>query len=126
VWKLNRSMRPVLDEIWKQEHRINHGWWEQAAVLDLLGYEHDTRPAVRAVETELWRRTEFIDNGFNFHLWDTPAPAHVRFAHATMHPDRAAVMRSWAAGEPIPEPAERCGHRYPTNNCLCSTAAAAA
>lgn len=122
VWKVNREMIPVLHEVWRLTHRIDHGWWEQAALLDLLGYQHDRRPAFPAVDTELRRRTAFIDKGFNFHLWDSPAPEHVRFAHATMHPDRLERMRGWAAGEPIPprSPAP-CKHRYPIRGCVCTT-----
>jgi hypothetical protein len=28
----------LLDAIWHQEHRIHHPWWENTALLDLLGY----------------------------------------------------------------------------------------
>ena len=120
VWYVRKPMVPVLDEVWAQTHRLNHGWWEQAAMLDLLGYQHHFRPAYLSIETPLYHRTHFLDNGFNHHKWDTPGPEHVRFCHATMHADRATVMRQWAAhGAPEAEPMG-CRHRYPIEGCICA------
>src|SRR5262249_6806351 len=40
VWALrsgDRSRR-FLREVWAQEHLVNHKWWEQAAVMQLMGW----------------------------------------------------------------------------------------
>lgn len=41
VWIVQRDPRSLelLEAIWSQEQLINHPWWEQAALLTLLGYE---------------------------------------------------------------------------------------
>lgn len=112
VWFVRRPMIPWLEKAWGLTHRINHGWWEQAAIMDLLGYKVD-RPAGRVQTTELLEHTCWLDHGWNVHAWDTPGPEHPRFMHATMHPDRAAVMREWADGN-VPEvPDLPCRHMYP-------------
>ncbi len=55
--------RAFLDEVWRSEHHVDHGWWENAAVLELLGYS--LRPA-RLVEPTPWlERTKFLDRRFN-------------------------------------------------------------
>jgi hypothetical protein len=37
----------LLEEIWKQEDMINHPWWEQGALIKLLGYEHEYHQNIR-------------------------------------------------------------------------------
>lgn len=117
VWYVTRAMLPVLDEVWGMTHRIDHGWWEQAALMDLMGFQHHFRPAYLSSPTRLFERTHWIDHGFNTHLWDAPGPEHPRFMHATMHPDRVAVMRDWAAGKLPPVPATACRHMYEIPGC---------
>lgn len=99
VWFVRRPMIPILDEIWSMTEFYDHGWWEQAAMLTLLGYRVDPRPTelVTTEPTGLYRRTHWLDNSWNCHRWDLPQPQHVRFQHATMWPERDEVMRSWAA-----------------------------
>jgi hypothetical protein len=54
----------LLDSIWRQEHYIEHRWWENAAVCDLLGYELD--PPRPARETRLLHQTKFISPRWNW------------------------------------------------------------
>ena len=122
VWYVRKPMIPVLDAVWAQTRRLDHGWWEQSALMDLLGF--DFRPGVRAHLAQpsgLYERTHWLDHGWNHHKWDTPGPEYVRIGHASMHEDRAAVMREWAAGN-VPEQLAACGHRYPLEGCLCAAA----
>lgn len=95
IWYVRRPMLPILDEMWALTHHIRHGWWEQAALLELMGY-NDLRPIQRVKETELYARTTFLDAGWNMHLWDRRDPERPRLRHATMWPDRAGIMREWA------------------------------
>jgi galactosyl transferase GMA12/MNN10 family len=96
VWLCRRPMLPYLDVIWASTKWLHHGWWEQAANLELMGYRPDPRPCRLVTPTELYARTFFLDNGFNVHKWDSPQPDQPRFMHATMHENRADVMRGWA------------------------------
>lgn len=55
--------RAFLDQVWALDQYAEHPWWENAAVLDLLGYGLD--PA-RLVEPTPWlRRTKLIDRRWN-------------------------------------------------------------
>lgn len=66
-----------LDELWAADAYAEHRWWENAAVLDLLGYDVE-RP--NPVRPSAWRnRTQFLPNEWNSTVHD-PAP-HPRFRH---------------------------------------------
>ena len=39
VWILKKDMIPILEQVWKMEKYINNCWWEQAALIELMGYE---------------------------------------------------------------------------------------
>lgn len=94
VWLVRRPMLAVLSRMWEMTRYLNHGWWEQAAMLELLGYA-DGRPVQLRAPTGLYERTAFLDPGWNVHPWDANK-SRERILHATMHPDRAATMRRWA------------------------------
>ena len=98
VWFVRKPMAPILEAMWGMTQHLNHGWWEQAAMLELLGYE-DMRsrgiPTHLVQPSELYRRTFWLDNGWNVHPWDDRAD-RPRFMHASMHADRESVMREWA------------------------------
>jgi hypothetical protein len=97
VWYVRAPMLPVLEQLWTMTGYLNHGWWEQAAMLELLGYRG--RPVSRPVHANgLLLHTTFLDAGWNRHLWDTKPAEHVRIQHATVYPNRAETMRSWAEG----------------------------
>lgn len=66
-----------LDALWNADAYVEHRWWENAALLDLLGYDLD-RPA--PVRPSTWRdRTQFLPNEWNSTVHD-PA-SHPRFRH---------------------------------------------
>lgn len=96
LWLVRRPMLPWLERIWAQTSRLEHGWWEQAALMDFLGYTVDERPARLAEQSTLYEHTEWLDPGWNVHRNDVSDLERPRFMHATMHPDRAATMREWA------------------------------
>lgn len=97
VWYLREPMSDVLDEMWKLTDHIDSPWWEQTAMLELLGYDYRQRPVSLFAPTELWDRTHWLETGWNVHINDVYRSPRPRFMHATMHPDRAAVMREWTA-----------------------------
>ncbi len=125
VWFVRHPMIPVLDQLWAQTQRLNHGWWEQAAMMDMLGFRTEPRPAGLVHPSGLYERTHWLDRGWNSHMWDTPGAEQIRIAHASMQDDRATVMRDWAANG-APTPRAECGHRYPLDGCLCEQAMIAA
>lgn len=94
VWLVRRPMIPFLNVAWSLDKYLNHGWWEQAAMHELMGYAG--RPVSCVAQTELLGHTEFLDNGWNVHVWDEPKAERPRIMHATMYQDRLGVMREWA------------------------------
>lgn len=96
VWFVRQRMLPILHDLWAAEQYIDHGWWEQSSMLDLLGYEFDPLPSSLKRPTPLYARTHFLETGWNVHVEDARKSARPRFLHATMYADRAAVMRRWA------------------------------
>lgn len=95
VWLVRRPMIPIFDLLWQRRQYLHHGWWEQAALMSMMGYRVE-HPAGPAEPTELFGRTHFLDPGWNRHIWDIQDTGRVRIQHATMHPDRQAVMSDWA------------------------------
>lgn len=85
VWFVRQSMRPALKRIWLMDRYLDHCWWEQAAVLDLLGYTPNRRPVELVEPSELYWRTHWLGLEWNSHEQADPHPAP-RFAHATCGP----------------------------------------
>lgn len=94
VWLCRRAMKRWLASLWEMHDYRNHPWWEQGALLAAMGYNSWARPIALTEPTELFTRTHFLTTEWNSHPWDEAE--HPRFRHATMHDDRAAVMREWA------------------------------
>lgn len=100
MWVCQQAMIPWLEKVWALDKYLNHGWWEQAALLDVMGYE---RLAVEqfpiqhsGAANELYEHTRWLPGEWNVHIWDNPQPEYKRFQHATMWPNRVEVMREWA------------------------------
>jgi hypothetical protein len=102
VWYVRPAIKPTLRAIWAHDSYLNHGWWEQAALLDLLGYQH--HPARLVEPSELYQHTHWLGLEWNSHEQNDrhPRPA---FAHATAgNLDwRTAVMRHHIARQPAQE-----------------------
>jgi hypothetical protein len=94
VWYLRPPMRPILERMWRMVQYTHHVWWEQAALLDLLGYHG--YPARLTDPTELYARTCWLDLEWNSHEERDRHP-RPRFAHATCGPVqwRHDVMRQY-------------------------------
>jgi hypothetical protein len=52
-----------LDTLWAMDHYVDHQWWENAAICELLGYELD--PPRPARDTPLLARTKLISPRWN-------------------------------------------------------------
>lgn len=75
--------RSFLDDVWARADCVDHPWWENAAILELLGYSL-TSP--RLVRPTTWlRRTRFLDvrwNSIEIDRADRPAFVHRGFFDA--------------------------------------------
>lgn len=89
VWVLrnHRATRRFLDAVWAHTEYLDHHWWENAAVLEELGYQ--VEPRVEIVRPNRMReRVRHVDRGWNSILAD-PAP-HPRVHH---YPGRSREYR---------------------------------
>lgn len=94
VWVVTQAMRPVLAEIWNGKRHLDHPWWEQAAMLEQMGYEVLPGPfALLATPTDLWHRTTWLRPEWNHHPHDTRRVDAPRFLHVTQYADRLGAVR---------------------------------
>lgn len=95
VWILSKAMLPILEQAWRLEKYINHGWWEQAAILELMGYDLSAKSttAKRDKPTPAYENTFFLDATWNHHPQDVARVDTPRFRHVTQYPDRLAAVR---------------------------------
>jgi hypothetical protein len=63
--------------VWDATEYLDHRWWEQAAVMNLLGYDPETGQRVR--ESEWTDGVQWLDKSWNS-IRDDPAP-HPRIRH---------------------------------------------
>jgi hypothetical protein len=84
-----RWARRFLDRVWAAEQYIDHAWWENAAVLDLLGYElpPDLTPPRKLRQTEFDAHVELI--GLE---WNSTAGASLADRPRIRHHGRASDM----------------------------------
>lgn len=95
VWITRPPMIPILKQAWEMEKYLMHGWWEQAAILELMGYQVP-QPTHLIEPTDLYHNTFWLDPAWNVHKWHKPQPEQPKILHATMYPDRIATMKEWA------------------------------
>lgn len=76
VWVLRRDRRTrrFLQRVWRQTQYLDHKWWENAAVLDLLGYRLE--PSVELVRRRrMLDRVQFLDQAWNsIAMHESPHP----------------------------------------------------
>lgn len=79
--------RAFLDAVWAHERFIEHPWWENAAALDLLGYEipEDLTPPRKRRDTRWNERVELIGLEWNSTAGASLAP-HPRIRHTGRGP----------------------------------------
>lgn len=100
VWRLNRDAVPLLHNIAHLEVFWDHGWWEQAALMTLMGYTvppqgskfSDTK--CKCVHPTLWHRNcQFMRLCWNSHPnYRADKPRVVHCSYPSM-PHRIEVMR---------------------------------
>lgn len=83
VWFVRRGMVSWLDRIWERESRVDHPWWEQAAMADLLGYGLDGMRTAGPVEaTELGRVTHYLQQAWNVYAGNAAQVGRPKIRHA--------------------------------------------
>lgn len=97
VWCVTRRMAPLLHSIWMQRTYLNHGWWEQAAVMNEMGFTTDVNKVQHVRDTELHSRTCFLDATWNHHPRHVNNATEPRFRHITAYEDRLAELQRAAA-----------------------------
>lgn len=93
IWLLDKKCLAWFDELWQHNNLPrSYGWWEQNAMLHLLGIETGTNNITIPETSNIpWTK---LDYKWNPHIHDhRKIPKDVRFFHATMFADRAKVMR---------------------------------
>lgn len=89
VWVLrrHRSVQRLLERMWNRTEYVDHEWWENAALLDQLGYRIEPRVEV-ARPSRMRQRVCFLDRAWNSIAIDL-AP-HPRINH---YPGRSQAHR---------------------------------
>lgn len=85
--------RRFLDATWSVTHLVEHPWWEQAAMLHLLGFDVSNPGHTRLAEpTEWYDRIGWLDNRWNSIPDDWNPSACVRHYAGMSQHDRVARM----------------------------------
>jgi len=128
VFLVRRSafVADLLDAIWKQDDLIDHNWWENAALLRLLGFSLE--PTYERVADSPWMaRVSELDLRWNSvpEYCESPRPAinhHARADHGlferrlkAMQADRIAVMGPASTALPIRSAGDSTRLRKATN-----------
>lgn len=101
VWRLHTGARELLQTMWKLEGFMNHGWWEQAALMTLMGYcvppegHHFPDTKCRNVyRTNWYDACQFMRLAWNSHPnYRAEKPRVVHCSYPDM-PRRLEVMRA--------------------------------
>jgi len=98
VWVVAQPMLPVLVDVWNAEHCVDHPWWEQAALLEQMGYLVDGVRSTLDKPTTLYELTKFLHPTWNHHPSDRRRVDAPRFLHVTQYADRLGTIRSLCGG----------------------------
>ena len=98
VWVVSKPMVPVLEQAWAAGEDVHHPWWEQAAIMRLMGYAVEAGPRGRLdTPTTLYERTTFLGPEWNHHPADENKTNAPNFVHVTQYADRLGTIRDLAA-----------------------------
>jgi hypothetical protein len=83
VWLVRRDMRPYLNRVWAMKQYIDHPWWEQAALIDLMGFSlRGVMSRAPKKANELYARTFLLPAHWNVGKENTALDSHPRMRHA--------------------------------------------
>lgn len=95
-----RGLADTFNFIWanKREQYLNHPWWEQAAMLEQLGYSvahtGDCQQSRRISGSPLLDKTTILHPKWNHHPYDSAGVEDPNFVHVTMYADRVGAVRA--------------------------------
>ena len=96
VWFLDRSMLCALMTCAMHDGFVHHKWWEQAAILDLMGFSESDGRCRHETATPLYEGTQWLDESWN--VWrGSPSSVRPRFVHACgVKDDRLGYLKGLA------------------------------
>lgn len=98
VWLLRRPMLSVLASVAMVDAVVHHRWWEQAAILALMGFTEADGLCTHTLATPLYADTAWLDESWN--VWrGSPDDTAVRFRHACGLAGEARIgaIKEWAS-----------------------------
>ena len=96
VWLVRKAMLPYLQQAWDLTEYIHHKWWENAAIIDLMGFD-PAHPVCPAIPNELLSHTHRLENWWNSTQVDQWAVHPARINHiAACYSNKTEVMAVWA------------------------------
>lgn len=101
VWFLNKSSMKWLQQLKNfNSFRRSNSWWEQAALLHMLGMNPDSEKLILPEKSPIqWTSLDYI---WNPHINDhRKIPQDTRFFHATCFPNRYGIMKNIIEQIPI-------------------------
>ena len=76
---------------------MHHPWWEQAAIMRLMGYVVEPGPHGKLDSpTRLYGQTTFLPPVWNHHPGDINKPDKPYFVHVTQYDDRLSLIAKLA------------------------------
>lgn len=119
IWYLRPQMRPWLQRAWEMTQFIDHPWWEQAAMMQLLGYRIDGKIGIPPDEpTELGTMTHNLDVAWNYHpIFAGGNRKTPRFWHAMGYPTlKHSLIADWVRGKNLVSTNEEWNERMSQRN----------
>lgn len=98
VWVVTQDMMPTLERAWVEGTEFpHHPWWEQAAIMRLMGYVVEPGPHGKLDSpTTLYEQTTFLRPEWNHHPGDINKPDKPYFVHVTQYDDRLSLIAKLA------------------------------
>jgi len=98
VWVVTQDMIPTLERAWMEgTDCVQHPWWEQAAIMRLMGYVVEPGPHGKLDSpTRLYDETTFLGPEWNHHPGDMNKPDKPHLVHVTQYDDRLSLIEKLA------------------------------
>lgn len=93
MWMLKKEMLKYLDIIWNNDKYLNHQWWEQASLIELMGFEINEYTTYLRNPTELYHKTKLLEQNWNHHPADLKRVSNPFFVHVTTYQDRLKTIQ---------------------------------
>lgn len=95
VWIVRRPMLPYLMAAAMRDECINHPWWEQAAIHNMMGFVFRDGRNVHVSETTLYRQTHWLDESFNICRYSPPGTKQNWLHACGLVTNRLEAIQEW-------------------------------